>query len=160
MRIAAGIIIYQKPDAKNNLETRFLLAHMGGPFWGRKEKGAWSIPKGEAKEGEDLIQIAKREFVEETGLPVPKDLIYVGQVKYKNGKVVHAFAGLDQDLPKQPQIKSNFINIQWPPKSGQTITIPEIDRAEFFTLKEAREKIIPAQFELLEKLSFLLTSNV
>lgn len=144
---SAGILLYRRRGEK--LEV--LLVHPGGPFWARRDEGAWSIPKGEYGADEEPLAAARREFEEELGTAAPagpaNDL---GQVRQKAGKVVHGFA-LEGDLDAG-HITSNTCQIEWPPRSGQLITIPEVDRAEWFGLEAAREKINSAQVELLERL--------
>ncbi len=127
-----------------------LLVHPGGPFWARRDAGAWSIPKGEYDDGEDAEAAARREFDEELGVPAPVALSDLGVVRQKNGKEVRAFLGsgdLDVDA-----IRSNTFTIEWPPRSGRTAEFPEIDRAEWFSLDDAREKLNPAQVEFLDRL--------
>jgi len=125
-----------------------LLVHPGGPFWKNKDLGAWSIPKGEFVDPETPLAAARREFQEELGLPAPDSAIDLGQVKQKAGKIVHAFAAeADLDLSA---FKSNAFSMEWPPKSGRQTEFPEVDRAEYYPLAEARRKINPAQAAWLE----------
>jgi predicted NUDIX family NTP pyrophosphohydrolase len=129
-----------------------LLVHPGGPFWAKKDAGAWSIPKGEYEEGEDPRACAVREFEEELGTPLPPDaaLTELGTVKLRSGKEVVAFAAggdLDPDA-----ISSNTFTLEWPPKSGRMQEFPEVDRAGWFPLDQAREKINPAQAAFLDRL--------
>jgi len=130
-----------------------LLAHPGGPFWARKDAGAWTIPKGEF-EDEDALAAARREFAEETGASVDGDFVALTPCMQKNGKMVHAFA-LEGDLDASA-ITSNTFEMEWPPGSGKRREFPEVDRAEWFTLERAQEKINPAQqaflLELRQKL--------
>jgi len=126
-----------------------LLAHPGGPFWARKDEGAWTIPKGEF-ENEDALAAARREFAEETGSVPEGEFVALTPCVQKNGKIVHAFA-LEGDLDVNT-IKSNLFEMEWPPHSGKRSEFPEIDRAEWFTLAAAREKINPAQRALLAEL--------
>lgn len=134
-----------------------LLVHPGGPFWARRDAGAWSIPKGEHEPGEDPLAAARREFEEELGTAAPhgpaQDL---GEVRQKAGKVVRAFA-LEGDLDVDA-ITSNTVQVQWPPRSGRLIEIPEVDRAQWFGLGEAGKKINPAQAKLLERLTDALAT--
>lgn len=129
--------------------------HPGGPFWAKKDAGAWSIPKGEHDEGDDPRACARREFEEELGSPLPEDavLIDLGAVKLKSGKQVTAYA-VEGDLDAET-ITSNTFSLQWPPRSGLTREFPEIDRAGWFDLETAREKLNPAQAELLVRLAAL-----
>jgi predicted NUDIX family NTP pyrophosphohydrolase len=146
--VSAGVLLYRRRPA---LEV--LLVHPGGPFFARKDAGAWSIPKGELEPGEDLEARARREFFEETGTALPDDtpLEPLGEVRQKGGKRVHAFAA-EGDLDAGA-IVSNTFELQWPPRSGRTQTFPEVDRAAWFDLDTAREKINPAQAELLDRLN-------
>ncbi len=130
-------------------EVLVLLAHPGGPFWARKDAGAWTIPKGEF-EKEDALAAARREFAEETGSAVDGEFIALTPCTQKNGKIVHAFA-VEGDIDASA-ITSNTFEMEWPPHSGKRSEFPEVDRAEWFTLAAAREKINPAQRALLDEL--------
>jgi predicted NUDIX family NTP pyrophosphohydrolase len=143
---SAGILLYRRtPD----LEV--LLVHPGGPFWAKKDEGAWSIPKGEHDEGEDAQACALREFTEETGsAPSPGELDDLGAIKQKAGKVVQAWA-LEGDLDART-VRSNTFSMQWPPRSGRMQEFPEVDRAEWFDLDAARQRINPAQAAFLDRL--------
>jgi predicted NUDIX family NTP pyrophosphohydrolase len=129
-----------------------LLVHPGGPMWAKRDLGAWSIPKGEYEPGEDPLTAARREFEEELGTVAPDaQLTDLGEVKQKSGKIVSAWAVAgDVDVT---EITSNKVEVQWPPRSGKKLEIPEVDRAEWFGLQAAREKINPAQAELLDRLA-------
>jgi predicted NUDIX family NTP pyrophosphohydrolase len=135
-----------------------LLVHPGGPFWAKKDAGAWTIPKGEAEPDEDLLATAKREFKEEIGTDPPagpyRALV---PVKQKAGKIVHAWA-VEGDMDTA-NIRSNSFTIEWPPRSGKQLQVPEIDRAEFFDLPAARSKINPAQVAFIEELVGMLESQ-
>jgi predicted NUDIX family NTP pyrophosphohydrolase len=132
-----------------------LLVHPGGPMWAKRDLGAWSIPKGEYEPGEDPLAAARREFEEELGTAPPDaQLTDLGEVKQKSGKVVSAWA-LAGDLDVT-EITSNTVEVPWPPRSGKMLEIPEVDRAEWFGLQAAREKINPAQAELLDRLAEIL----
>ncbi len=137
--VSAGLVIYRMRE--QHLEV--LLAHPGGPFFVRRDLGVWSIPKGEVGAGEDLLTAARREFAEETGLEPWGPYLPLGAVKYKNHKVVHAWA-FEGDFDPATLI-SNTFELEWPRKSGRTIVVPEIDRAAWFDLDEAGERILPAQ---------------
>jgi predicted NUDIX family NTP pyrophosphohydrolase len=137
--VSAGLLMFRRRVAK----VEVLLVHPGGPFWRKKDDGAWSIPKGEVAEGEDLLDAAKREFQEETGFTPLGQFIPLNPVKQKSGKVVHAWA-VEGDL-NTAAIRSNSFTIEWPPKSGWLAEYPEVDRAEFFDLETAKKKINPAQ---------------
>jgi predicted NUDIX family NTP pyrophosphohydrolase len=148
-RRSAGILLYRDGEV--------LLVHPGGPFWAKKDAGAWSIPKGEYEDGDDPRACALREFEEELGTPLPEgtELVELGEVRQKSGKVITAYAAagdLDADA-----ITSNTFTIEWPPRSGRLREFPEVDRAGWFSLDEAREKLNPAQTELLVRLAALNT---
>jgi len=127
-----------------------LLAHPGGPFWAKKDAGAWTIPKGLVEPGDDLVAAAQREFTEETNLVAQGDLVELAPVAQKSGKLVHAFAvETDFDLS---QFASNTFAIEWPPKSGRRQNFPEIDRIAYFALPMAQLKIVAYQLPLLAEL--------
>ncbi len=143
---SAGILLYRRTPA-----IEVLLVHPGGPFWAKKDLGAWSIPKGEHDDAEDAQACALREFEEETGTkPASGQLDALGEVRQKSGKVVQAWA-LEGDLDATA-IRSNTFELEWPPRSGRVREFPEVDRAEWFALDEARERINPAQAAFLERL--------
>lgn len=128
-----------------------MLVHPGGPFWAKKDKGAWSIPKGEFDEGEDALKAAKREFEEETGKKLTaKDFVELPPVKNKSGKTVYAFAA-EQDFDTT-KISSNLIEVDWPPRSGKRLEVPEVDKAEWFDAATAKDKIHTYQAPLIETL--------
>lgn len=146
-RRSAGILLHRERDG----EVEVLLVHPGGPIWARRDAGAWSVPKGEYEPGEDPEAAARREFEEELGTAAPLgDATDLGEVRQKSGKLVRAWS-LEGDLDAA-HITSNTLQLEWPPRSGKRIEIPEVDRAEWFPLKVAREKINPAQAELLDRL--------
>jgi predicted NUDIX family NTP pyrophosphohydrolase len=127
-----------------------LLVHPGGPFWARRDEGAWSIPKGEHDDEEDAEAAARREFEEELGVLAPAELTDLGTVRQKNRKEVRAFFGIgDLDVSA---VVSNTFTMEWPPRSGRMEEFPEIDRAEWFPVEVAREKLNPAQAEFLDRL--------
>jgi len=133
------------------------LVHPGGPFWARKDAGAWSIPKGEIEPGEAPIDAARREFAEETGSAVVGDFASLGWVRMRSGKVVHAWAvegEIDADA-----IQSNVFTLEWPPRSGRQRQYPEADRAAWFPIDEARQRILAAQAPLLDVLERLVSSS-
>jgi predicted NUDIX family NTP pyrophosphohydrolase len=146
---SAGILLHRTGPA--GLEV--LLVHPGGPLWAKRDLGAWSIPKGEHDDAEDPRACALREFEEELGsAPPPADsLVELGAIRQKGGKVVTAFA-VEGDLDPEA-VRSNTFTMQWPPRSGVVREFPEIDRAAWFGLEEARERINPAQAELLDRLA-------
>jgi predicted NUDIX family NTP pyrophosphohydrolase len=131
-----------------------LLVHPGGPIWAKRDAGAWSIPKGEPEAGEDPLHAARREFAEELGRSVDGKFIPLTRVRQAGGKVVHAWA-LEADLDAT-SITSNTFSMEWPPRSGRQQAFPEIDRAEWFPLDVAREKILAGQAPLLDELMRLL----
>ena len=143
---SAGILMYRQ--AGPGLEV--LLVHPGGPFWRNKDAGAWSIPKGEMDEGEDAAVAARREFLEETGCALAGSLEPLGEIRQRGGKRVTAFA-VEGDLDVDA-VKSNTFEIEWPPKSGRMQSFPEIDRAAWFDLPAAHEKILESQRQLLDRL--------
>lgn len=146
---SAGILLYR--GSGDGLEL--LLAHPGGPFWTKRDLGAWSIPKGECEEGEDLCACALREFGEELG-PAPalaeSDLIELGEVRQKSGKYVHAWGAVGEFDPAD--LDSNTFALEWPPRSGSEREFPEVDRVEWFTPDAAREKILAAQSAFIDRL--------
>ncbi len=150
-RTSAGIILYRRIG--DGLEV--LLAHPGGPFFAKRDAGAWSVPKGEPDGDEPMFTVAQREFAEETGHPVPDGpLVELGSIVQKGGKVVHAWAvegDLDPDVAQ-----SNTFEMEWPPKSGRKVAFPEIDRVAWFDPAEARVRIKPTQIPLLERLEIAL----
>ena len=150
-RVSAGILLHRRTPA--GLEV--LLAHPGGPFFVRKDAGHWTIPKGEVIPGEELLDVARREFEEETGHPAPGGLaLDLGNIVQKGGKVVHAWA-LEGDLDPAAA-HSNTFELAWPPGSGRLLTVPEIDRVEWFTPAVARERIKATQIPLIDRLQALL----
>ena len=130
------------------------LVHPGGPFWAKKDEGAWSIPKGLPDTGEDLLAAAKREFHEETGFPAEGDFTPLGAFKQPGGKIVHAWAVEGDCDPSQ--LESNLFEMEWPPRSGRRARFPEIDRAGWFRAREAQIKILRGQQPILTKLFALL----
>lgn len=147
-RPSAGIVLYRR-CADGTVEV--LLGHMGGPYWARKEAGAWTIPKGEVEPGEDQLAVARREFHEELGVSVPPgDLTDLGEIRQTGGKTVRAWA-VQGDLDATA-IVSNTFDLEWPPKSGRIRTFPEIDRAGWFDLESAHSVIVQGQRPLLDRL--------
>jgi predicted NUDIX family NTP pyrophosphohydrolase len=144
---SAGILLYRLGGGGPEV----LLVHPGGPFWARRDAGVWSIPKGEYEDGDDPLACALREFEEETGSTLPPGkLVELDDVRQKSGKVVTAWAAegdLDPDA-----VRSNSFTMEWPPRSGRTAEFPEVDRAGWFGIDEAREKLNPAQAEFLDRL--------
>src|SRR5579859_1246897 len=150
---SAGLLLYRHRQR----HTEVLLVHPGGPFWARRDAGAWSLPKGEYEPGEDPRLAARREFEEELGTPPPEaEELDLGEIRQRSGKVVRAWA-LEGDLDAT-RIVSNTCLVSWPPGSGKQIEVPEVDRAEWFELEQAREKINSAQAALLDRLVLALGS--
>lgn len=143
---SAGLLLHR--STKRGLEV--LLVHPGGPFWARKDLGAWSIPKGESAEGEDLLAAARRELHEETGFSADGPAVPLGTVRQRGGKVVHAWAVPGDVDPGK--LRSNSFEIEWPRGSGHMRSFPEVDRAAWFDLAEARRRIVPAQAPFLDAL--------
>jgi len=146
-KTAGGLLLFRfrapgKPEV--------LLVHLGGPFWQNKDAGAWSIPKGEPSPDEDLLATARREFEEETGMRPKGTPFPLGQVKQAGGKLVHAWA-LQGDFDVTT-LKSNTFSVEWPKGSGHLRSYPEVDRAQWFGLTEARERLLPAQVPFLDVL--------
>ena len=145
---SAGILLHRDTGARREV----LLVHPGGPFWAKKDLGAWSIPKGEHDDGEDALACALREFAEETGVALPPgELTDLGSIRQRGGKVVQAWAAegdLDADA-----VTSNTFTLEWPPRSGRMREYPEVDRAAWFGIDEARERINPAQAAFLDRLA-------
>jgi predicted NUDIX family NTP pyrophosphohydrolase len=151
---SAGILLFREVAG----ETEFLLVHPGGPYWAKRDLGAWTIPKGELEDAEEPRACALRELEEELGELPPLDcerLIELGSVRQKAGKVVEAWAGEGDFDPAA--LSSNTFLIEWPPRSGNQREYPEVDRAEWFGLEQARRKILPAQEPFLDRLLEHLT---
>jgi len=148
---SAGILLYRRTAGTPEV----LLVHPGGPLWARRDAGAWSIPKGEHGGDEDPRACARREFAEETGTALPRgDLADLGTVRLKSGKVVSAWAA-EGDLDPAT-IESNEFHMEWPPASGRVQAFPEVDRAGWFGLEEARNKLNPAQTAFIDRLAAVL----
>ncbi|SPQ00860.1 NUDIX hydrolase [Candidatus Sulfobium mesophilum] len=148
-RISAGILMYRKHN-----ELQVFLVHPGGPVWAKKDLGSWSIPKGEIDPEEDPLSAAKREFEEETGFKVSGSFIWLSPVKLKSGKTVKAWA-VEGDCDPEA-IRSNTFRIEWPPKSGRYQEFPEVDRAAWLDLAQAKEKINKGHVPLIEELECIL----
>lgn len=146
---SAGILLFRRISG----EPEVLLVHPGGPFWKNKDLGVWSIPKGEFNEDEKALAAAIREFKEETGIILQGGFLELTPIRQKSGKWVYAWA-LEKDIDAAA-IKSNEFETEWPPRSGKLKRFPEVDRAGWFTIEEAVQKIIPAQAALLSELSNL-----
>jgi predicted NUDIX family NTP pyrophosphohydrolase len=152
-RVSAGLLMYRILDGK----LQVLLAHPGGPFFKNKDEGAWSIPKGEIEPGEDLLDAAKREFAEETGVIPSGPFVALTPVTQKGGKIVHAWAFKGDCDPSA--IVSNTFTMEWPPRSGRQMEFPEIDRADFFDVAAARRKIKSAQVPLIDEVERIVNGE-
>src|SRR5215210_430640 len=144
---SAGLILFRRPAG----QLEILLVHPGGPYFARKDAGAWSIPKGEYTDGEDPQAVALREFEQETGVRLSGPLLALGEVRQAGGKVVTDYAR-EGDLDPGT-LRSNLFTLEWPPRSGRLQSFPEVDRAGWFTLAEARHKILAGQVPLLDRLT-------
>jgi len=143
---SAGLLMFRRRG--DDIEV--LLMHPGGPFWAKKDNGAWSIAKGEYLQGEDALAVAKREFEEETGARPQGDFLPLGDVVQTGRKVVTAW-GVEGDFDPATLVSNRF-ELEWPPKSGRKASFPEVDRAQWFSPAEARQKVLPAQRELISRL--------
>lgn len=145
--VSAGLLLYRRVVGGG---VEVFLAHPGGPFWARRDAGAWTIPKGLVEAGEDPLAAACREFEEETGIRPQAPFLPLGSIRQKAGKVVHAWAWEGDADPAA--VRSNPASTEWPRGSGRTVTFPEVDRCAWFAPDAAREKILPAQAELVARL--------
>jgi len=150
--VSAGLLLFRRGGGR----VEVLLAHPGGPFWAHKDIGAWTIPKGLAETGENLLSAARRECAEETGLRPEGPFLELGSIRQKAGKVVHAWACESDADPAQ--LTSNMTVIEWPPGSGKTIEFPEVDRCAWFDLTQARRKLNPAQVAFIDRLETALAN--
>jgi predicted NUDIX family NTP pyrophosphohydrolase len=146
-KVSAGLLMYRERAG----ELEFLLAHPGGPFWADRDAGAWTIPKGEIEPGEEPLAAARREFAEEVGFPAGDRFIPLTPIQQRSGKIVHAWAFAGDCDPSR--VTSVTFKMEWPPNSGRFEECPEVDRAGFFRMAEAKRKINPAQAPLLEELA-------
>jgi len=149
---SAGLLLY-----RHRGELEVFLVHPGGPFWAKKDAGAWTIPKWEIAEDEEPLEAAKREFVEETGFQIEGEFTGLDPIKQAGGKIVQAWA-IEADCDAA-QLQSNRFAIEWPPKSGKTREFPEVDRAGWFPVPEARTKILAGQVGLMDQLMSLLENE-
>ncbi|HEU4560038.1 MAG TPA: NUDIX domain-containing protein [Longimicrobium sp.] len=150
-KTSAGLLMYRRRPGG----VEVFLVHPGGPFWAKKDAGAWSIPKGEYLPGDDPLDAARREFEEETGMVPEGEFAELGAIRQAGGKTVAAWAFEGDCDPES--IRSNTFTLEWPPKSGKQREFPEVDRAGWFTLEEAEEKILSGQRPLLARLAELVT---
>jgi predicted NUDIX family NTP pyrophosphohydrolase len=153
-KLSAGLLAYRRTGAG----VEILLVHPGGPFWAKKDDGAWSVPKGEYEPSEDPLEVARREFEEEIGQtpPAGSEPMWLGELRQPSGKVVSAWA-IEGDLDVR-EVRSNSFEMEWPPRSGRTQEFPEVDRAGWFGLGQARRKILRGQVGFLDRLDGLLAS--
>jgi predicted NUDIX family NTP pyrophosphohydrolase len=149
-KMSAGILLFRF----TNVYPEILLFHPGGPYWANKDAGVWSIPKGELNENEEPVHAAERELLEESGITINGDLLELTPVKQKSGKKVFAWA-LEQDF-NPIDMTSNLFEIEWPPASGQKKQFPEMDKCSWFTVEEAKLKILTAQVPLIEELEKMI----
>jgi predicted NUDIX family NTP pyrophosphohydrolase len=143
---SAGVLLYRL----GNAEPEVFLVHPGGPYWRNKDAGAWSIPKGRIEESDDALSAAKREFLEETGSPLSGEFVALLPLRQPSGKLVHAWA-VEGDIDAA-EIRSNAFSMEWPPRSGKLQEFPEVDRGGWFTLAEARGKILSGQRGFIDQL--------
>jgi len=143
---SAGLLRYRR----RNSQIEVFLVHPGGPYWAKKDLGAWSIPKGEYLESEHPLEAAKREFAEETGFAPPGDFVPLGESKQPGGKIVTAWA-LEGDCDPE-KLRSNTFSMEWPPRSGRKVEFPEVDRGGWFAIEEARERLLPGLPIYLDRL--------
>ena len=150
---SAGILMFRKRESSLQL----FLVHPGGPFWRNKDAGAWSIPKGEYEEGKDPLAAAKREFLEETGIEADGEFLPLGEIKQPSGKVITAWA-LEGDC-EPSAVRSNMFSMQWPPKSGRQQEFPEVDRAAWFSVMEAKKRIVKGQIGFIDRVVALTSAG-
>jgi predicted NUDIX family NTP pyrophosphohydrolase len=153
MSQSAGVLMFRVKQSV----IEFFLVHPGGPFWKNKDRGAWSIPKGEFGHDEEPLAAAIREFGEETGMQLQGNFITLSPVKQRSGKWIHAY-GLEGDLDPSA-LRSNTFSLEWPPRSGKYLDVPEVDRGEWFDYETAKEKLIPGQVAILDEL-YTLTKQL
>jgi predicted NUDIX family NTP pyrophosphohydrolase len=154
-KLSAGLLVYRRGAPGPEV----LLVHPGGPYWAKKDEGAWSIPKGEYEPDEDPLEVALREFEEEIGKmpPDPTDAVWLGELRQPSGKIVSAWA-VEGDVDVG-DVRSNTFEMEWPPRSGRTQEFPEVDRAAWFGLEEARRKLLRGQLGFIDRLSELLDGS-
>lgn len=151
---SAGLLMYRKRET----QIEVFLVHPGGPFWARKDRGAWMLPKGEIGEGEEHpLLVAQREFREETGFLPQEPFLDLGSMKQAGGKLVSAWA-FEGDCDSS-MLKSNLCTIEWPPRTGRKMEIPEVDRGQWFSIQDAREYMLPSQTSFLDRLLEALSKN-
>jgi predicted NUDIX family NTP pyrophosphohydrolase len=143
---SAGLLLF-----RGSTHLELFLVHPGGPFWARKDDGAWSLPKGEYSDPERPLEAAKREFQEETGITVDGDFLPLGELRQPGGKLITAWA-LEKDVDPN-LVESNLFSMEWPPKSGKTQQFPEVDRAAWFPISQARTKLLKGQLAFINRLT-------
>jgi len=149
MKVSAGLLVYRLKDG----QPEVFIVHNGGPFWAKKDKGVWSLPKGTVESGEEPLDTAKREFREETGFAVPEgELIDLGEAVYPDGRKKITAWAVEGDFDAE-RLKSNSFEMEWPPRSGKAQTFPEIDRGGWFNLPDASRKLFPPNLSFLERLA-------
>jgi predicted NUDIX family NTP pyrophosphohydrolase len=153
MQVSAGLLMFRRSGS----DLELFLVHPGGPFWAKKDAGAWSIPKGLVDQNEDKLAAAQREFTEETSLVASGPFIDLGMVRLKSGKLVHAWAFAGDCNPSE--IRSNTFEIEWPPRSKRMKEFPEIDQARFFSVREARQRINQSQVPFIDRLMQTVTTE-
>lgn len=146
-RVAAGIVLYRRADK----DIEIFLIHMGGPFWAKKDEGAWSFPKGEYADGEEPLAAARREFHEETSFEIAGDFVALEPIKQRSGKVLRLWA-VEGDCDASA-IRSNTFSMEWPPKSGRRQEFPEADRAAWFSRADAKRKLVAGQTGFVDQLT-------
>jgi predicted NUDIX family NTP pyrophosphohydrolase len=143
---SAGLLLFRR-----STHFELLLVHPGGPFWARKDDGAWSLPKGEYSSDENPLEAAKREFQEETGISLDGDFLPLGELRQPGGKLITAWA-IEKDVDST-LVKSNLFSMEWPPKSGKMQEFPEVDRAAWFPISQARSKLLKGQVAFIDRLA-------
>ena len=149
-KLSAGLLMYRRLESGMEGAFEVFLAHPGGPFWAKKDAGAWSVPKGEYAAGESPLEAARREFAEETGFRSEGPFAELGELKQAGGKVVSVWA-FEGDCDPAGLV-SNTFEMEWPPRSGKRVQMPEVDRGGWFSIAEAREKILKGQEPFLDRL--------
>lgn len=154
-KLSAGLLLYRQVG----VVVEVLLVHPGGPFWAKEDEGAWSVPKGEYRAGEDPLEVAIREFGEELGVESPNagEALFLGELRQPSGKLVSVWA-LECDLDVT-DVRSNTFEIEWPPRSGRTAEFPEVDRAAWFDLNTAQRKLHKGQVPFLDRIDAMVRTS-